>query len=107
MSRRSVHVVHGLPETEDSAGTESGFERGVVGLQEQLNNVIAATMHQVRYIGEWHSHPVGASARPSLTDLAQLAWLTKELEMEGLPGLIAIAAGDEKFCIALCDANCS
>ncbi len=105
MSRRFVHVVHGLPETEDSIGTESSFERGIVGLHEQLSNTTAATMHQLRYVGEWHTHPVGATAMPSLTDLAQLAWLTKELEIEGLPGLIAIAAGDGNFCITLSDAK--
>jgi hypothetical protein len=49
-------------------------------------------MHQVRYLGEWHSHPRYANARPSDTDIAQLAYLGGELAADGLPGLMAIAA---------------
>ena len=51
-------------------------------------------MHQIRYVGEWHSHPDGASAMPSSTDFAQLSWLRQELQNEGLPGLMAIVAPD-------------
>ncbi len=50
------------------------------------------SMHQVRYLGEWHSHPRYANSRPSDTDIAQLAYLGGELEADGLPGLMAIAA---------------
>jgi hypothetical protein len=34
---------------------------------------------------------------PSPTDLRQLAWVRQELEAEGLPALMAIAADDGKF----------
>lgn len=101
MSSKSVHVAHALSEPEDSHGTQTGFERGVAGLLETVNLAIAASMHQLRYVGEWHSHPARASAMPSAVDLAQLAWLGQELEREGLPGLMAIAAQGGGFSFAL------
>ena len=94
ISRKSIHVLHALREPGDSRGSETSFERGIVDLRDQVNRVMLATMHQVRYVGEWHSHPGESSAIPSRTDLAQLAWLRKELENEGLPGLMAIVAED-------------
>ena len=93
----SIHIVHALTQPEDSLGTPSGFERGVFDLWDQVSNAMTTTMDQVRYVGEWHSHPEGALATPSLTDIEQLNWLKSEMEIEGLKGLIAIAAGDGSF----------
>jgi hypothetical protein len=101
MSSKSVHIAHALPEPEDSQATQTGFERGVVGLLETINQAVAASMYQLRYVGEWHSHPDRASAMPSAVDLVQLAWLGQELEKEGLPGLMAIAAQDGGFTFTL------
>jgi hypothetical protein len=97
MSRRSIHVVTALPPPTDSVGSATGFERGVAGLTEAVNDAVAASLHQVRYVGEWHSHPPRSSALPSSTDLRQIVWLRHELETEGLPALMAIAADDGKF----------
>jgi proteasome lid subunit RPN8/RPN11 len=101
MSRKSVHIAHALPAPEDSRASRIGFERGVIDLAEQVSAAVAATMHQLRYVGEWHSHPDRASAMPSGTDLVQLLWLGQELENEGLPGLMAIAAQDGRFTFAV------
>lgn len=97
MSRKSLHVVSGLPQPPDSVGSVTGFERGVAGLAESVNEAIESSLHQLRYVGEWHSHPVHSSALPSSTDLRQLAWLRHEIQAEGLPALIAIAADDGRF----------
>jgi len=64
----------------------------VVGLAKSIDDVARLSKHQVRYLGEWHSHPRYANARPSDTDIAQLAYLGSELAADGLPGLMAIAA---------------
>jgi len=101
MSRKSIHVAHALPGPEDSRGTQTGFERGVVGLQETVERAMVATMHQLRYVGEWHSHPDRASVMPSVVDLSQLVWLNQELEKEGLPSLMAIAGQDGHFAFVL------
>lgn len=100
-SRRSIHLVTSLPAPPDSAGSTSGFDRGVEGLEASLKAAAERSLHHVRYIGEWHSHPPGSSALPSAVDLRQLDWLRRELEIEGLPALMAIAAdsGQTSFII--------
>ena len=101
MATRSVHMVHALPEPEDSRGSETEFERGIVDLSDEVSRAGSATMYQVRYIGEWHSHPEGASSMPSPTDVNQVKWLGQELREEGLPGLIAISGGNGSFSVGL------
>lgn len=91
-SREALHLAHALSEPEDSLRSPTRFERGVVGLAQSIDEVGRRSMHQVRYLGEWHSHPRYANARPSETDIAQLAYLGNELAADGLPGLMAIAA---------------
>ncbi|ESZ68186.1 hypothetical protein X727_23195 [Mesorhizobium sp. L103C119B0] len=93
-SRRSIHIARALPQPADSEGSVARFERGVAGLQAAVSVAAEASLHQVRYVGEWHSHPVGSTTRPSTIDLQQLCWLTDELESEGLPALMAIAGDD-------------
>jgi hypothetical protein len=101
MSRKSIHIAYALPQPLDSEGTKTGFERGVVGVLDEVNRVVESSMHQLRYVGEWHSHPRQPSAWPSVIDLSQLAWLDSELAIEGLPGLMAIAADDGNYSIIL------
>lgn len=101
MSRKSIHVAHAMQPPEDSRGTPTGFERGIVGLLAEVNRAAEASMHQLRYVGEWHSHPRRSSPLPSGVDIRQLAWLGSELENERLPALIAIAADDGAFAFVL------
>ena len=101
VSRRSIHIVHALPQPEDSRASMAGFERGVAGLRDSVAAAVEESMHQLRYVGEWHSHPRGASASPSTTDIAQMVWLGAELEAEGVPALMAIAADNGEFCFSL------
>jgi hypothetical protein len=101
MSRKSIHVAHALPEPEDSRGSPQGFERGVVGLKTAVRRAVESSLHQLSYVGEWHSHPRRSSPLPSAVDLAQIIWLGNELEYEGLPGLMAIAADNGAFAFVL------
>jgi ThiF family/Prokaryotic homologs of the JAB domain len=101
MSRRSIHLAHAMAQPLDSHGSRTGFERGVVGVLDEVSRVVESSMNQLRYVGEWHSHPRLSSAWPSATDLSQLAWLGSELASEGLPGLMAIAADDGTYSIIL------
>ena len=100
-SRRSVHIVTALPAPRDSSGSVTAFERGVSGLAAAVKEVAERSLHQVRYVGEWHSHPRGSSTRPSTTDIRQLCWLTDEMESEGVPALMAIAGDDGQFSVLL------
>ena len=90
-----------IPEPEDSRGSATEFERGIVDLSDEVPRADSATMYQVRYIGEWHSHPDGASSMPSPTDVKQVKWLGEELKEEGLPGLIAISGENGSFSVGL------
>jgi proteasome lid subunit RPN8/RPN11 len=103
VSRRSIHVAHIMPPPEDSRGTVIGFERGVAGLSYAVAQAVKSSMHQLRYVGEWHSHPRGSSPMPSRIDLGQIAWLGAELRNEGLPALMAIAADDSSFAFVFAD----
>lgn len=100
-SRRSVHIVTALPEPHDSTGSVTAFERGVAGLTAAVKEAAERSLHQVRYVGEWHSHPRGSSTRPSATDIRQLCWLTQELENEGVPALMAIAGDNDQLTVLL------
>jgi len=101
MSRKSIHVAHALPEPKDSRGSPEGFERGIVGLKAAVSRAVETSLHQLSYVGEWHSHPRQSWPLPSTIDLAQIVWLGNELEHEGLPGLMAIAADNGAFAFVL------
>lgn len=89
--RRSVHIVTALSAPRDSSSSVTTFERGVSGLAAAVQEAAERSLYQIRYVGEWHSHPRGSSTRPSSTDIQQLCWLKEELESEGVPALMAIA----------------
>lgn len=97
----SIHVVQALPQPVDSVGTPIGFERGVVGLQDEVRRALDGSLNQIGYVGEWHSHPSRSSAAPSITDINQMAWLSRELDADGLPVLMAIAADNGRFAFLL------
>lgn len=100
-SRQMIHIVQALAAPLDSSGSPTSFERGVLGLRESLADAAKRSLHQVRYVGEWHSHPSGSSSLPSATDIQQMCWLTQELESEGLPALMGIAADNGAFTVLL------
>jgi len=49
----------------DSTEEQTGFVRGSHLLSEALLGIEQITAKQLTYVGEWHSHPTGASVRPS------------------------------------------
>lgn len=101
MSRKIIHIAHGMSEPSDSVGSVTAFERGIAGLAEDIETAAKATMHQLRYVGEWHSHPKYSKATPSRKDILQLAWLGSELTKDGLPGIMLIAGDYDDFRLAV------
>ena len=89
-ARRRIEVALGLEAPPDSFGTPASFERGVLGTIDSIANARARTMHQLTYVGEWHSHPRGARTAPSVTDAAQLLTLRDELMAEQRPPVMVI-----------------
>jgi proteasome lid subunit RPN8/RPN11 len=87
---RSIHIVDVMTAPPDSVEENSGFERGIAGLENDIRKAMIRTMDQVRYVGEWHSHPPRYSIKPSDIDLTQIGWLAQVLSMENRPGIMLI-----------------
>jgi hypothetical protein len=97
---KRIHLVDASPAPPDSDEQPGGFVRGVSGVEELMDSVRRRTAGQVRYVGEWHSHPPRASARPSATDDRQIDWLAALLGMDSMPALMLIAA-EREFAVIL------
>jgi hypothetical protein len=91
---KRIHLVDASPAPSDSVG-RSEFVRGVEGVEELMESVRRRTAGQVRYVGEWHSHPPRASARPSAIDGRQIDWLAALMGIDSMPALMLIAAERE------------
>lgn len=89
--RRRVYVVHHIPSPPDSEEWPTAYRRGIEGLQEQLSDIDRRTAGQLEYVGEWHSHPDGASTQASDDDIVLFEWLSGHRQMDGLPAVMAIA----------------
>ncbi|MGH1356540.1 MAG: ThiF family adenylyltransferase [Thalassovita sp.] len=89
-ARKRIEVVAGLPATPDSIGTPSSFERGVRDLREMIDQARHKTMDQIVYIGEWHTHPDGASVDPSPVDNDQLKGLRSAMRGQQRPIVMLI-----------------
>ncbi|OAZ91390.1 ThiF family adenylyltransferase [Halomonas sp. G11] len=99
-----IHLVNAAPAPPDSKGSATGFVRGTSGVQEHLERISKRTRGQVRYIGEWHSHPPGSGSAPSPTDLVQMDWLATVFDMDTLPALMLIA-GEHDISIILANTD--
>ncbi len=92
---KRIQLVDAAPAPPDSIASTASFERGTSGVQEYIERVFEQTRGQVRYVGEWHSHPPRVPALPSPTDLSQIDWLAILFNMDTLPALMLIAADDQ------------
>ncbi|MBR0716424.1 ThiF family adenylyltransferase [Bradyrhizobium liaoningense] len=95
-----IDIIDAWPAPPDSSASETEFKRGTKGLRQGVEAAIAQTLDQVRYVGEWHSHPRRTRTDPSGKDLLQLGWLAATLSMDGCPGVMLIA-GDTGIRICL------
>lgn len=95
--RRTIHAALVLPAPPDSKQSPTHFERGSSGLKAAVGHIRDRTAQQLDYIGEWHSHPDGARARPSADDETVFAFLRERLGRAGRPYLMMIVGRDETF----------
>lgn len=99
---KRIDVVDAWDQPPDSQGSPVLFERGTGGLKQQVFDAMGRTLDQVRYVGEWHSHPRNHSTRPSNIDVAQIAWLTDSLAFDGCPALMIIVGDDDiRVCMGM------
>jgi hypothetical protein len=85
-----IDLVEAWPQPPGSKGTVVGFTRGTRGLKTAVEVAISKTLDQIRYVGEWHSHPRRTSTRPSNIDLGQIVDLTDTLSVDECPALMVI-----------------
>ncbi|MDE2955520.1 MAG: ThiF family adenylyltransferase [Bacteroidota bacterium] len=91
---RMLYVVDALRSPPDSHEWPTSYVRGCDGLREAVDDIASRTAGVVGYMGEWHSHPEGASCELSSADLEFLTWLTDNMWLDGMPGLMAIVCED-------------
>lgn len=88
--RRIIYVADALPAPPDSQEWPTLFIRGSKGLREVVDAAVEATRGMIEYVGEWHSHPRGASTRASQDDVKVFAWLTSLMDKDSLPAVMII-----------------
>lgn len=92
---KMLHLVDALSAPPDSDATLFGFTRGQQGLKEAREEWLRRTARIVDYVGDWHSHPRGTTARASTLDVGLIAHLALIMAAEGLPALMIIVAENE------------
>ena len=98
-------VVDAFPAPADSHASRTGFERGVEGTLASVAEAGRRTAEIVRYVGEWHSHPAGHSAAPSVDDYLQGSELALGMAEEGLPALQLIVGREGQLSIIKIEAR--
>lgn len=88
--RRVVYVARAISAPGDALPSPAGSERGNRHLNQVLDGIHSRSGNVLTYVGEWHSHPKGASSMPSTTDLAANARLMTVMAAEGLPTAMLI-----------------
>ena len=91
-----VYVYYMIEAPEDSIHTPVSFVRGFGGLTDEYERITTLTYHQVRYLGEWHSHP-NMPNRPSTTDDEQFEEMSAEQQGQDLPFIQIIYGNNGLF----------
>lgn len=94
-----IYVYYMVPAPEDSIHNPMSFVRGVKNLTPEYERITRLTYNQVRYLGEWHSHP-HMSNTPSDTDKKQFEELWKEQQSQDLPFVQMIHGSNGLFTTA-------
>lgn len=95
-----IYVYYMVSAPEDSIHSPVSFVRGFKGLTAEYERITKLTYHQVRYLGEWHSHP-NMPNTPSETDKKQFEELWKEQQSQDLPFIQIIYGNNGLFVTAI------
>ncbi len=86
LEAKRIELVDALPAPPDSTESRVEFTRGIAALRTTVETACSRSLEQIRYVGEWHSHPRGVDVHPSGLDIRELARLSHALGSEGFPG---------------------
>jgi integrative and conjugative element protein (TIGR02256 family) len=95
MTRRVALVSIALPSPGDSKEWPTVYIRGSAGLQGAVSRAEITTGGGLEYLGEWHSHPKGASAAVSKDDRKALTLLSGVMAEDARPAIMLIVGEDE------------
>jgi integrative and conjugative element protein (TIGR02256 family) len=93
------YIIDCLPPPSDSECLPVSFIRGYAGLCDKVKEIETRTLEQVRYIGEWHSHPDGCSVNPSEADLATFKWIEDIMNGDSVPTIMIIIGENNELCL--------
>ncbi len=96
-SRRVMHIVAALPAPRDSRQAPTYFIRGSKDLKPLVDGICLRSAGALCYVGEWHSHPDDATARPSGDDEAVFLHLSAHLGPTGTPYVMVICGQNETW----------
>lgn len=95
----NIYVYYMISAPKDSIHTPISFVRGFKGLTTEYERITKLTYHQVRYLGEWHSHP-NMPNTPSSVDKKQFEILCEEQQSQDLPFVQIIHGNNGLFITA-------
>jgi hypothetical protein len=90
--RKIIYIVDSIFAPKDSIEREESFIRGKDNLLSTYEKYKEITDNQIQYLGEWHSHPIGYTARPSSYDNKLFADLKDIMSKQGSPFVMGILA---------------
>jgi len=90
VDRRILYIVDALPSPPDSEEWPTLYIRGCDGLSKIVAESVQKTRGMIEYVGEWHSHPEGATPAASPDDFEVFAWLADLMSADGLPAVMLI-----------------
>jgi integrative and conjugative element protein (TIGR02256 family) len=96
-ARRVVHIVAALAAPVDSRQTPTYFIRGAKDLKPYVDELTARSAGSLCYLGEWHSHPDTAPAKPSGDDEKVFRYLSQNIRPSGFPYVMAICGSNETW----------
>ena len=89
-----VQIVDLILSPSDSIEWPTMYVRGSEDLRDQIDRKSALSGGDLRYVGEWHTHPLGHTSKPSKLDLEAHRYLTDQMAAQGLPGIVIIQGDD-------------
>lgn len=92
--RNVIYLVGIYDAPPGSVHSETGFERGSVGVFKTILELEQSTLGNLTYVGEWHSHPPGAVSTPSSDDKTLLRWIGDILADVEAPATMLILGED-------------
>jgi proteasome lid subunit RPN8/RPN11 len=103
VERRIVYVADTIASPPDSDEWPFHYIRGCSGLRAEVEAMCNLTDGMLEYVGEWHSHPHGCGAAPSGDDRRVFSWISDNMALDGLPGVMMIAGDSGRTSCFVCE----